>query len=48
MIRVESEGTEDYVRESVAISQEEADEVGFVPSALSEPRGVATDAVIKP
>ena len=41
--RVESEETQDYVRESLAhveISQEEADEIGFVPSALSEPRGV--------
>ena len=39
MIRVESEETQDYVRESLAISQEEADEMGFVPSALREPRG---------
>ena len=39
VIRVESEETQGYV-ESVAISQEEADENGFVPSASSEPRGV--------
>ena len=37
--RVESEETQDYVRETLAISQEAADEMGFVPSALSEPRG---------
>ena len=37
VIRVESEETQDYVRESLAISQEEADDIGFVPS---EPRGV--------
>ena len=40
MIRVESEETQDYVRESLAISQEGADEVGFVPSVLREPRGI--------
>ena len=39
MIRVESEETQNYVRETLAISQEEAEELGFVPSALSEPRG---------
>ena len=39
VIRVESEETQDYVRETLAISQEAADEVCFVPSALSEPRG---------
>ena len=38
VIRVESEETQDHVRETLAISQEEADEMGFVPSALSEPR----------
>ena len=50
MIRVETEETQDYVRETLAISQEEAEEMGFVPSALSEPRGhIATvDAVKKP
>ena len=39
MIRVESEETQDYVLETLAISQEEAEEMGFVPSALGEPRG---------
>ena len=39
VIRVESKVTQGYVRETLAISQEEAEEVGFVPSALSEPRG---------
>ena len=40
--RVESAETQDFVRERVAheeINQEEADEMGFVPSALSELRG---------
>ena len=37
MIRVESEGTQDDVRERR--TQEEANEIGFVLSALSEPRG---------
>ena len=37
VIRVESEVTQDYVRETLAISKEEAEEMGFVPSALSEP-----------
>ena len=36
--RVKNGGT--YLRESLAISQEEADEIGFVPSALSVPQGV--------
>ena len=36
VIRVESQ---DCVRETLAISQEDADESGFVPSAPSEPRG---------
>ena len=43
VIRVESEETQDCVRGSLAheeISQEEADEIGFVPSSASEPRGV--------
>ena len=30
VICVESEETQDYVRDSLAISQEEADEIGFV------------------
>ena len=33
MIRVGSEETQDYVRETLAISHEEAEEMGFVPSA---------------
>ena len=32
VIRVESEEAQDYVRERLAISQEEADEIGFVSS----------------
>ena len=43
VIRVESEETQDSVRERIAHeenSQEEADVIGFVPSALREPRGV--------
>ena len=39
VVRVESEETQDSVRESLAISQEEADEIGIVPCASSEPRG---------
>ena len=39
VIRVESEESQDYVRETLAISHEEAEEMGFVPSALGEPRG---------
>ena len=39
VIRVESEETQDNVREILAISQAEAEEMGFVPSALGEPRG---------
>ena len=38
-IRTESEETQDHVWETLAISQEEAEEMGFVPSALGEPRG---------
>ena len=37
--RVESEETQDNECETLAIGQEEADEIGFVPSALNEPRG---------
>ena len=52
MIRVESEKTQDHVRGILAISQEEADEVGFVQSAsvIREELmiGVTIDAVIKP
>ena len=42
VIRVYSEETKDHVHERLAredFSQEEADEIGFVPSALSETRG---------
>ena len=39
VIRVKSEETQDYVRETLALSQEEGEELGFVPSALGEPRG---------
>ena len=38
VIRVESLETQDNVRHEET-SQEEADEIGFVPVALSEPRG---------
>ena len=40
MVHVESEETQDNLRESLATSQEEAGEIGFVPGALGEPRGV--------
>ena len=40
VIRVESEETlQDYVCGMLAISREEAEELAFVPGALSEPRG---------
>ena len=39
MIRAESEETQDYVCGMLAISREEAEELAFVPSALSEHRG---------
>ena len=39
VIRVESEETQDYVRDSLNLSQEEAEKISFVPSALSIPRG---------
>ena len=39
VIRVESEETQDYICEMLTISPEEAEELAFVPSALSEPRG---------
>ena len=38
VIRVESEETQDYVCGTLAVSQEEAEELAFVPSALGEPR----------
>ena len=37
VIRVESEETQDYVCEMLTISAEEAEELAFVPSALTEP-----------
>ena len=42
MIRVESEETQDYVRQKFTyedFSQEDVNEISFMPSALSEPRG---------
>ena len=39
VVRLESEETQDFVRETLAISQEQAEQMGFVPSALGEPRG---------
>ena len=38
VIRVESEETQDYVREAKDLNQEEADEISFVPSAISVPQ----------
>ena len=38
VIRVESEETQDYVRESLNLSQDEAEETSFVPSAISIPQ----------
>ena len=43
VIRVEREETQDYVRETLAVSQEEADETAFMPSVLSEPRGASPE-----
>ena len=39
--RVESEQIQDYVCEMLTISLEEAGELAFVPSAISEPRGAS-------
>ena len=39
VIRVESEETQDYLRETLICSQEEAEKMVFVPSTLGEPRG---------
>ena len=39
MIRVESVETPDFARETLAVSEEEAEVLGFVPSAFGEPRG---------
>ena len=38
VIRVESEETQDFVREAMDLSQEEAEESSFVPSAISVPQ----------
>ena len=52
MIRVESEETQDHVIESLNLSREEAEEISFVPSAISIPQRpcfcVSIDAVKKP
>ena len=40
VIRVEPEETQDYVRESLDLSREEAEEISFVPSTISIPRGL--------
>ena len=37
-IRVESEETQDYVREANDMDQEEAEEISFVPSGISVPQ----------
>ena len=37
VIRVESKDTQDYVRESLDLSREEAEEISFMPSAISVP-----------
>ena len=37
-IRVESEEAQDYVREANGMDQEEAEEISFVPSAISVPQ----------
>ena len=39
VVRGESEETQDYICETLSISPEEAEELAFVPSAISEPRG---------
>ena len=38
IIRVESEGTQDYVREANGLNKEEAEEMSFVPSAICVPK----------
>ena len=47
---MEVDGTQDYVRETLAFSQEEVEEMGFVPRALGEPRGATwlLKKVVKP
>ena len=37
VIRVESEETQDYVKGATDLSQEDAEEISFVPSAISVP-----------
>ena len=39
VIRVECEETQDFVRDSLNLSREEAEEISFVPCALSVPQG---------
>ena len=39
VIREESAEAQDYVRESLKLSLEEAQEISFVPSAISIPQG---------
>ena len=46
VIRVESEETQDHVCGMLVISQEEAEELAFVPCALSEPQGSIFSATI--
>ena len=38
VITVESEETQDYVRETLDLSREKAEEISFVPSAISFPQ----------
>ena len=38
VIRVESEETQDYVREANDLNQEESEEISFVPSGISVPQ----------
>ena len=38
VIRVESEETQDYVRESLNLTRDEAEEINFVPCAISIPQ----------
>ena len=48
---MESEEAQDHVCETLAVGQEEAEDIAFVPSALSEPRrpiiGATIDAIKK-
>ena len=38
VIRVESQETQDYVRDAMDLSQEEVEEISFVPSAINVPQ----------